>query len=191
MNCILKKKLPEGVKSWTAELAPKEYQEAEDCIVRQAQKEEFSEEIRLLKQDQPVKRSSRLAGLNPFLDQERQLLRVKTRLEKMDFLNDEQKYPIILPRKQTGTQLIVKKYHEDIGHPVGKEATVCQIRQKYWILNIRQAVRDWEQECNKCKIRKARPVLQKMAPIPRFRLNAPFRAFAKCGADFAGPFFVK
>ncbi|XP_064638341.1 uncharacterized protein LOC135494353 [Lineus longissimus] len=40
-------------------------------------------------------------------------------------------------------------------------------------------------------LQKAKPVNQQMAPIPRFRLNPPLRAFAKCGIDFAGPFVTK
>jgi hypothetical protein len=40
--------MPEGAKSWTAELSPTEIQGAEDFVLRITQKENFSEEIATL-----------------------------------------------------------------------------------------------------------------------------------------------
>jgi hypothetical protein len=87
--------------------------------------------------------------------------------------------------------LIVKRAHEEVGHPVGRDATINQLRRKYWILKTREAVREWENTCNRCKLVKAKPAKQKMAPIPEFRLKQPQHAFSKCGIDFAGPYYTK
>ena len=45
--------------------------------------------------------------------------------------------------------------------------------------------------CKICDIQRTRPFQQKMAPLPKYRFEAPLRAFAKTGLDFAGPFETK
>jgi hypothetical protein len=57
-------------------------------------------------------------------------------------MNNDQKYPIILRRKHDTTRLVIRRAHEEIGHPVGRDATMCQIRRKYWVLRIGEAVRE-------------------------------------------------
>jgi hypothetical protein len=123
ISWILKKPLPQGAKCWTDELTPEEFKEAEDCLVRQAQKEEFPEEITALSSGKQVKKSSPLASLSPFFDVKRQLLRLRSCLEKVEYLNDNEKYPVFLPRKGNVTRLVIQRSHDKIGHPVGKEAT--------------------------------------------------------------------
>jgi len=160
-------------------------------LIRQAQIEEFGPEIKALKEGKTIPRTSRLVPLSPFLDENRSLLRIKSRLERVEYLTEDEKFPVILPRKHPVTTLIVKRAHEEVGHPVGRDATIHQLRSKYWILKTREAVRDWENACNRCKREKVKPAHQMMAPLPNFRLSMPLRAFAKTGMDFAGPYLTK
>ncbi|XP_064637164.1 uncharacterized protein LOC135493621 [Lineus longissimus] len=181
-----------GAQSWTDELTTEEFKEAEDCLVRQAQKEDFQEEINSMSSGiKTVKKSSPLASLSPFFDETRQLLRLRSRLEKVEYLNDDEKYPVFLPRKGDVTRLVVQRAHDKIGHPVEREATIHKIRQNYWILRNREAVNDGGRKCSTCILKKAKPQNQQMAPIPKFRLQPPLRAFSKCGIDFAGSYYTK
>jgi hypothetical protein len=55
-----------GVKSWVGGLTSEEYQEAEDCLIHQAQMEEFEPEIKALKEGKTITKSSKLLPLSPF-----------------------------------------------------------------------------------------------------------------------------
>lgn len=67
-------------------------------------------------------------------------------------------------------------------------ARVCD---RYWVVDGRQEVKDWDKECNVCERRRAQPAVQIMAPLPKSRLGMTMRAFAKCCVDYAGPFTTK
>jgi hypothetical protein len=188
---IMKKPLSKGIQKWTSELKNEEYQEAEDCVLRMAQKDEFGAEIKALKAGKPLPRKSNLLPLNPMIDESGGLLRLRSRLENVRYLTTGEKFPVILPRKHATSRLVIQKAHREMGHPVGRDATIVQLRKNYWIIRIREAVREVEHNCMRCKIHEAKPTHQMMAPLPSFRLNPPMRAFAKTGMDFAGPYLVK
>jgi hypothetical protein len=156
MMWLLKRPLPQGAKTWVGELSTEEYQEAEDCLLRQAQKDKFAQEIKALKAGKAIQKSSHLVPLSPYLDGRRRLLRIRSRLERVDYISDEQKYPIILPRKHPISQLVIRRAHDAVGHPVGRDATMVELRKKYWIIRNREAVRAWDQICSRCILRKAK-----------------------------------
>ena len=112
------------------------------------------------------------------------------RLE-MSNLPYDAKYPVILPKKHHISRLVIAHIHNQGHHNFGVNFTLAELRQKYWIVNGREEIKQWERECNACKLGRKRRGQQIMAPIPKARLGTSLRCFAHCGVDFAGPFVVK
>ncbi|KHJ88460.1 integrase core domain protein [Oesophagostomum dentatum] len=97
--------------------------------------------------------------------------------------------PIILPTKHPFTALIVNEYHEKCGHQ-GVNATLANIRLKYWIPKGRQLVRRCLQKCIICKRWNGKPYFYPDSPpLPQSRTR-PARPFSHIGIDLAGPFRI-
>ncbi|XP_055307834.1 uncharacterized protein LOC129571967, partial [Sitodiplosis mosellana] len=165
-----------------------EIQTSENCIVRWVQSLEFSAELHSIRQQKSIDRSSKIYKLNPFLD-ENDLLRVNGRLQNA-FMPFNEKFPIILPSKSRLAWLIVKFYHQLTLHG-GPQLTVNQIRQNFWILNVRTFARNLINKCVVCF--KHNPTLsqQLMGSLPAHRLNEQTRPFAASIVDYAGPFDIR
>ena len=58
---------------------------------------------------------------------------------------------MILPKKHWVTRLIVRYFHELANHSAGINFVLIQISQKYWIPAARDAIKDFENQCNECK----------------------------------------
>ena len=86
------------------------------------------------------------------------------------------------------TRLTVKSYHERSNHAVGTNHTLSLLSAKFWVMQGREEIRDWERECSECRNRKAKVAKQIMAPLPKIRLKLPLRTFAQTAVDFARPF---
>lgn len=89
----------------------------QNILICQAQS--FGKELRRLKEKRPIKRTSDILNLNPFLDNYG-IMRVGGRLEKAD-LPVETKHPIILPSTHHITKLIIRAVHLETCH--GAEIT--------------------------------------------------------------------
>lgn len=85
---------------------------AENQILKIVQQEVFKEEIRCLKNGEPVAKSSPLIKLSPILD-ENTVLRVGGRLDRANITNEE-RHPVIIPGSQHVARLIVEHSHIDI-----------------------------------------------------------------------------
>ena len=169
-------------------LTPEELEQAEKLLVKSAQEERFPEDLKELKAGRAVQRQSSLKALNPFLDDDG-LLRVGGRLERAN-LPFEAKHPAILPKRHQVTRLVIADVHGRSRH-MGVNHVLAEVRQRYWVIDGRQEVKNWDKECLFCQIRRAKPATQIMAPLPVTRLGTSMRAFAKCCVDYAGPFYAK
>jgi hypothetical protein len=119
------------------------------------------------------------------------LLRLSGRLQHAD-LPHETKHPIVLPKKHTVTDLIIKGVHEKLGHGSGVEHALTELRCRFWVIKGRAAVREIINHCQICKKRfNAKPLRQMMAPLPRSRVTSTIRAFERVGLDFGGPYLTK
>ena len=92
------------------ELTVEEIQDTEIRIIKAAQKRSFEEEYSALSSGKPLPMSSKLLALNPRVDEDG-VMRSDGRLENAEFLPYNVKYPIILPRKEWVTKLIVRWHH--------------------------------------------------------------------------------
>ena len=132
----------------------------------------------------------RYGSLDPFMDKEG-LIRSKSRLSNCEHLKYDAKYPVILDNESGFAKLLVKNAHQLYGHAVGEETIKAKLRENYAIIGLNQMVTAARTGCKTCGIKRRQPFEQRMAPIPEYRFEAPLRAFAKTGLDFAGPFETK
>ncbi|XP_015747609.1 PREDICTED: uncharacterized protein LOC107327381 [Acropora digitifera] len=184
----------QGLEERSGHLTLDELREAENEIVRCVQRKEFPEVIALQSEENQrlVKRlikkmGASLSKLNPQVHDG--LLRVGGCIGQAPFCYDL-KHPVILPYKHHITDLIIKDHHLKVGH-MGQESVLSSLRQKYWILKGRSAVRRVLSKCFDCQKRKAKPAEQFMAELPKDRVTPSEPPFTYVGIDCFGPIEVK
>ena len=171
-----------------------ELREAEHEIMRYVQRKEFPDVTALQPgaDERSVKRLMKKMGasiskLNPQVQDG--LLRVGGRIGRAP-LSYELKHPVILPYKHHITDLIIRDHHLKVGH-MGQESVLSSLRQKYWILKGRSAVRRVLSKCLDCQKRSAKPAEQFMAELPADRVTPSEPPFSYVGIDCFGPIEVK
>ena len=97
---------------------------------------------------------------------------------------------MILPYKHHATDLVIRHYHEVAGH-MGQESVLALLREKYWVLKGRSAVRRVVRLCVDCQRRKRPTCEQFMADLPSDRVTANDPPFTSVGVDYFGPVQVK
>ena len=171
----------------TGPLSVAELEDAEDCIVRKAQSEHFSEELAGLLKGKPISSRSDLLTLSPWVDQSG-MMRVGGRLGNAP-LPDAARHPVILPRDGDVTRLLIEYYHGRLLH-AGTEHVLNQIRQHYWIPRARATVRKILTACPLCRRRRAQPQPPRMADLPKARFDST-HPFSSVGIDYFGPILTK
>lgn len=179
-----------GAASGDGHPSAEDYLQAEISVLRQAQKESFPEEYRLLKSGKPINRSSRLIALSPEFDQESEIIRVGGRLRRSEDLTFSNVHPLVLDPTHPITRLIIQDFDRRLRHP-GPERVFAEIRRAYWILRGREAIRRFQRTCPECCRWRSRPTVPKMADLPVARLRLYKPAFYSTGMDCFGPFEVK
>ncbi|XP_014676130.1 PREDICTED: uncharacterized protein LOC106816087 [Priapulus caudatus] len=105
-------------------------------------------------------------------------------------LSAEAKHPWILPNRHPVVDLIIRHYHVTTGHS-GIERTLGEIRQRFWIVKGRAAVKHVIFRCIPCRRMRASLESQRMADLPKDRVTPGLAPFTMVGVDFFGPFMVK
>lgn len=168
-------------------LSVHEIQRATHSLLRLAQKGQFKTEIHDLNSGKPVHKRSKIKSLDPFLDNDK-LLRVGGRIRKAK-IEFGTKFPIILPQRHPLTNLIILDQHHKQLH-AGPQSILSLLRETYWPINGRNAVRSVLTKCITCFRANPTASSQKMGDLPSDRVN-PSRPFLITGLDFAGPFNIK
>ncbi|KRX59244.1 Protein UBASH3A -like protein [Trichinella sp. T9] len=163
-------------------LTSDELKEAERIWIRQEQIHAFG-----LKESLDKAMTKMLCGLNPFLD-EFGVLRVGGRLGRAQ-LEEETKFSALLPRKGMIVDLLNRREHNRQLH-AGVAQTLAALRERFWILRGRSAVKRVLRTCGICRRVAARPFQQRMGDLPAIRVN-PARPFSNVGIDFVGPLLVR
>ena len=185
-------------------LTVEDIREAEHEIIKHVQRVSFKEEVDTLKprkadkdtpdpkvtkkQSKVLKGTSSVYRLDPFLD-DNGVMRVGGRIRKAACAEDV-KHPVILPRKHHITELVVRHCHQQTQHQ-GRGMTTNEIRTNgFWVLGCSSAVSSCIFRCVKCRKLRARVQEQKMADLPKDRLE-PAPPFTYCGVDYFGPWYIK
>jgi len=97
------------------------------------------------------------------------VLCVKTRLlNKDDF--ESFRWPMIVPSTSVLVKALIQQVHEDYGHP-GVQFTLCKLRERYWILGGRRAIKSILNKCPRCRRYDARPLNVEPAALPLDRVT--------------------
>ena len=110
------------------------------------------------------------------------------RMEKVLADNYGNRKPILLPYKHKFSELYAEFIHNK-GH-LGISATVCKIREKYWVTKLYIIVRRIRSRCVMCKLLDERCEKQIMSPLPLERLK-PAPVWSTTSMDMFGPFQIR
>ncbi|XP_062538747.1 uncharacterized protein LOC134207023 [Armigeres subalbatus] len=177
-------------------LQQKEYLAAENLLWKAVQADQFADEVKTLWRNKelsksqaiPLERSSALYRLAPFLDEDG-VIRMEGRTEAAEYAPFDVRFPIVLPRDHAVTTRLLEHYHREYGHS-SRESVVNEVRQRFYIPRLRVQIDKVMRACTWCSIRKAKPSVPRMAPLPRQRLAARVDPFAYVGIDYFGPLEV-
>ncbi|UYV82616.1 hypothetical protein LAZ67_22000195 [Cordylochernes scorpioides] len=161
-------------------------EKAKRLLFRKSQWDSYPEEMAKLESGLPVLRNSKLFQLSPVLDDDGVLL-MNSRLANVQMA--KLRTPIILDPRHYLTKLIIRHYHVLALHQ-GQETVRNDIRQLFWIPNLRVAIGRCWSECPLCRIRRAKPSTPMMAALPGCRVETQQRSFSIVGMDYFGPMEV-
>jgi len=181
-NCKTKK----GSRSSEKYLSANERKVALGYWIKIVQGMSFYDEIEAIKDGKAVKSS--INSYLPFLD-ENGILRVGGRLEKAHHLKQTAKHPIMLPKGNILSSLLISDHHIRNLHS-GQTLTLASLRQEYWILGARGMITSCIKKCVTCVRHRASNPQPQMGNLPRSRVS-PSSTFQHTGTDFAGPIFVR
>jgi hypothetical protein len=170
-------------------LSPQEICASTNTILKLVQLESFHQELSLLKNNNLVSNKSKIKSLNPFIDHTDGLIKVGGRLRNSRSISAYKKFPILLPKGHFVTTLIIRHAHECQLH-AGHQGTLAYIRQKYWPIAGRDAVRQVIHRCIRCFKTNPTTFNQIMGDLPSDRVTQN-RPFLISGVDFAGPISLK
>ncbi|XP_050063237.1 uncharacterized protein LOC126552565 [Aphis gossypii] len=183
-NCKLRKHMNQRV---TGALSILDLKVSREFWIRKIQSEAYPLELKALNSSLPIHRSSCLLKLNPFIDNNG-MLRVGGRLAYAP-INDDSKFPIVLPPSSTFTKLLFKYEHLRLFH-VGPQALLAHIQINYWPIRGRSLASRTIHQCMQCFRTNPRSITPFMAPLPRQRTTID-RPFSQCGVDFCGPIMIR
>ncbi|KAK3726853.1 hypothetical protein QZH41_001598 [Actinostola sp. cb2023] len=201
-NASEETKLQTATDNRSSQLTVQDLQEAELAIVQYVQSQAYGREIRVLDRINEVeelhdrtkrkmiktqiKKTSSIYCLDPYLDQG--TLRVGGRLSRAN-LPPHSVHPIILPRENHVTALIINEAHKTLGH-TGRGHVLSRLRERYWIISANAAVRHVLSKCVICRRSRGKPNQQKMADLPKEQVT-PAPPFTFTGVDYFGSYIIK
>ena len=134
-----------------------------------------------------IPRKSSLSKLCPWLD-DQGVLRCGGRLQFAEYLPYDVRFPIILPRGQWVTRLVVKHYHALANHSAGTNFVLSQISGRFWIVAAYEEIRACESECSefqKCRNKPATPIMGPLSQVSQVRRRSTFSAFDQTAVNWA------
>lgn len=168
-------------------VSPEDQTKAKFVIIRSAQYKEFPEAFVQLCAGKELPEKSGLKKLSPFLDKAG-CLRVGGRLTQADIESDE-KNPLIIPRKQHMSVLLIRHYHQQVQHQ-GRHFTEGAVRSAgFWIVGGKQCISSVIHNCVICRKLRWKTETQEMGDLPKDRLSTQ-PPFSYVGLDIFGPWSV-
>lgn len=168
----------------TGLVSKEDFIDAENYIYRQSQSNAYADEIALLESNrlphadkvQQIDKTSPIYRHNPYLD-ENGVIRAKGRIDAACGVCMDTKRPILLPKGDRITDLIIRYYHANYVNLNGET-----------VVNV--ALKSIVRSCQICKNRTAEPIPPLMGNLPTARLMSYTRPFTYMGTDYFGPMNV-
>ena len=175
-------------------LTANDLKKAKQRIVATVQAESFPDEVRELSQRKSgsqtrVKPSSSISKLKPMMNPSERIIRVSGRITEAPITYDT-KHQMILPQHHFVTELVINHYHVRLGH-CGPEHALSKLREEFWIVKGRAAIKKVLGRCFKCKKNHSERMSQEMADLPKVRVTPYEPPFTYTGIDYFGPLNVK
>ncbi|XP_037930980.1 uncharacterized protein LOC119665804 [Teleopsis dalmanni] len=155
-------------------------------IICHIQGNDFHEEIKQLKKQGHVDKSSSISSLSPFIDNAN-VLRVGGRLEASSLPYDS-KHPMLFPYNDPLAKLLFVMFHEENKH-CGPQALLSTVRQRFWPIKGKSTARATVERCIRCNKARTQLCQQIMGNLPESRIT-PARPFINAGVDYCGPFWI-
>ena len=173
-------------------LSKEEVDQAETSILRYVQRKQYPSEFKSVVErvkdgEAVVWHRSELKKLCPRA--RKGLMVIDSRL-KLASIDDDYKYPIILPKQHPVTNAIIMYHHRKEGHS-GTSHILAKVRERYWVIHGGATVRKALRKCLRCRVLNATSMQQQMAPLPTQRVTEGWYPFQHTGIDYFGPFRVK
>ena len=105
-------------------------------------------------------------------------------------LSFESLHPVFLPAKHPLTEQIIDAYHQNLLY-TGTELVLAHIRQHFWIVNGKEAVRRARSRCPTCVRDRVKPATQLMADLHESRLDLHCKPFTRTAVDYFGPMEIE
>ena len=159
-----------------------ELNEAEQSWIKSIQAESFESELRNL-EDSRLPSTQLVKQLGLFLD-EHSIVRCEGRICNSS-LPEASKRPVLLLSRHHFTQPVIQEGHKAVHHNGVRDTLNC-IRERFWILRVRESMKRVIKQCVICKKLEGKPFRTPKTPhLPAARVgDAP--PFAHTGIDFAG-----
>ena len=140
-----------------------------------------------LKEKRKIKIPNIVSQLNLFIDEDG-IVRVRSKFKQWKY-NENNEFPILLPKNGALTRFIVLKFHNKLSH-AGKYSLISQLRKEFFIPTFFNVVRKILKECMWCKRINARSVKLNQSYYRDFRCNPPQVPFRSLFLDHFGPYNV-
>ena len=128
-------------------------------------------------------------NLHLFLDQDG-VIRIHTSLANCPNLTYDQKFPILLPAKDSFTNLVIVHNHILSGH-LGLNNTRSQLRHRFWIPKDTSVIKSAIQKCSSCNTERGQRYHVPGSPdLPEFRFDIQ-RPWHVTFLDMTGHMFFK
>lgn len=159
------------------ELSVEEINQAEIQMMKQVQKEGFSDQGK-----------DKLKTLCTYQDSEG-IIRTKTKISTRKNESEGFKYPIILPSQHPLVRNMIYEEHTNMSH-AGINTLLYKMREKFWILKGRRTIRGVISKCATCKRHSGRQLQTIPVALPEDRVKDA-AVFQISGVDLAGPLILK
>ena len=161
---------------------------AQRRLLKLVQNQAFCKEIEVLKKKGNILRTSRIYGLDPYVDSDG-LLKVGGKLRKGE-LDANIAHPVLPPKNSCISVAIIRWCHKNVANG-GTGLTLNELREcDFWIVIASSAIRRLIHRCVVCHKLRGKLGEQKMSDIPKERIsNDP--PFTHCGVDMFRTFAIK
>ena len=141
----------------TRRISQEEIEKSKREVVKFVQKSAVQQEMKDLTAGRQVKASSHIVKLKPVIMNDG-VLRVGGRISRAPISPDAMN-PMILPKNRKVTTILIRYVHERNGH-CGVEQVLSILREQFWVVRGRAAVREVNGKCISCKKRMAPKMTQ-------------------------------
>ena len=156
-------------------------------LVQMVQATAFKDEIKILKKNGELHKTSLIKSLHPFLDVNG-IIRVGGRIANAN-INYDMKHQMLLPYKHHFTTTLFRHIHKNEFH-AGPQLLLSTVRQEFWPIKGKHIAHNTYRKCIICYKFKPTMMHQLMGNLPASRIT-PARSFSTTGVDLSGPYQLK